>query len=144
MVISRRSSAGSTRMRNRASSVGSVAERQRWPKWVYGEGRDPDPRFTMANERTFLAWIRTALALLASGVALEALRLSWSEPVRRALAVFLVVLGILVAGAAWWRWGAGERALRDEESSSRTMALLGLLLSVGIAATGVVVLIAAL
>ncbi len=121
-----------------------MAEPQRWPKWVYGEGRDPDPRFTMANERTFLAWIRTALALLASGVALEALRLSWSEPVRRSLAAFLVVLGILVAGTAWWRWGAGERALRDEESSPRTMALLGLLLSVGIAATGVVVLIAAL
>lgn len=33
------------------------------PKWRR-EGRDPDYRFSLANERTFLAWIRTALALL--------------------------------------------------------------------------------
>ena len=32
-------------------------------------GRDPDYRFTLANERTFLAWIRTALALSAGGLA---------------------------------------------------------------------------
>lgn len=31
-------------------------------------GEEPDPRFTLANERTFLAWTRTALALLASAV----------------------------------------------------------------------------
>jgi uncharacterized membrane protein YidH (DUF202 family) len=45
----------------------------RFPRWVYGEGSEPDPRATLANERTFLAWIRTALALTASGIALEAL-----------------------------------------------------------------------
>ena len=33
-------------------------------------GEEPDYRFTLANERTFLAWIRTALALIAGGVAL--------------------------------------------------------------------------
>jgi putative membrane protein len=35
-------------------------------------GTEPDPRFTLANERTFLAWIRTSLALLAGGIAVEA------------------------------------------------------------------------
>ena len=45
---------------------------QRFPRQVYGHGEDPDPRFSLANERTFLAWIRTTLALLAAGVALEA------------------------------------------------------------------------
>jgi putative membrane protein len=48
----------------------------RFPRWVCGEGSEPDPRFTLANERTFLAWIRTALALPAGGVALEALTVS--------------------------------------------------------------------
>ena len=35
------------------------------------EGEDPDPRFTLANERTFLAWIRSSLAFLAGGIAIE-------------------------------------------------------------------------
>ena len=42
----------------------------RGPAWQH-EGDDPDYRFTLANERTFLAWIRTALALLAGGVLLH-------------------------------------------------------------------------
>ncbi len=40
---------------------------------MYAQGTEPDPRFSLANERTFLAWIRTSLALLATGVALVAL-----------------------------------------------------------------------
>ena len=40
----------------------------RFPRWVYGEGSEPDPRATLANERTFLAWIRTAIPLTAGGV----------------------------------------------------------------------------
>ena len=35
---------------------------RRWPSRVYAHGHEPDPRFSLANERTFLAWIRTALA----------------------------------------------------------------------------------
>jgi uncharacterized membrane protein YidH (DUF202 family) len=35
----------------------------RQPKrWLYGEGSEPDYRFSLANERTLLAWVRTALA----------------------------------------------------------------------------------
>ena len=45
---------------------------RRFPRRVYGVGTEPDARFSLANERTFLAWIRTALALIAAGVALEA------------------------------------------------------------------------
>ncbi len=40
---------------------------RRWPRSVYGVGTEPDPRFTFANERTFLAWIRTALAMMGFG-----------------------------------------------------------------------------
>ena len=33
------------------------------------ERRTPEAQFQLANERTYLAWLRTALALVASGVA---------------------------------------------------------------------------
>ena len=42
-------------------------ERHRFPATVYRHGTEPDPRFTLANERTLLAWIRTALGLIAGG-----------------------------------------------------------------------------
>ena len=45
---------------------------RRWPRQVYAVGTEPDPRFSFANERTFLAWIRTALGFLAAGVAIAA------------------------------------------------------------------------
>jgi putative membrane protein len=71
----------------------------RHPRWVYEAGDEPDPRFSLANERTFLAWVRTALAMLAGGVALHALNL-------------LVVLGGLVTVLAMVRWARVERAMR--------------------------------
>lgn len=103
-----------------------MSRRSRWPGWVYDVGEDPDYRFTFANERTFLAWIRTALALLAGGVALDTLSLSIPEAVRRTLACALIVLGIICAGASWLRWASAERAMRTGESlpSSRLSSTL--------------------
>ena len=55
------------------SDVPEPVERdRRWPRAVYGVGTEPDPRFSFANERTFLAWIRTSLGFLAAGVAIAA------------------------------------------------------------------------
>lgn len=88
--------------------------RSRWPRWVYGSGEEPDYRFSFANERTFLAWIRTALALIAGGVALNALDLSMPARLQELAAVALVVLGILCAVAAWTRWALSERAVRRQ------------------------------
>jgi putative membrane protein len=84
----------------------------RHPRWVYQAGDEPDPRFSLANERTFLAWVRTALAMLAGGVALHALGLPETGWVRTALAVLLVVLGGLVTLLAMVRWARVERAMR--------------------------------
>lgn len=84
----------------------------RRPHWVYGPGQEPDPRFTLANERTFLAWVRTALAMLAGGVALHALGLPGTEWVRTTLAVVLVLFGALVTVFALVRWARVERAMR--------------------------------
>jgi putative membrane protein len=82
-----------------------------------GVGSDPDYRFSLANERTFLAWIRTALGLLAGGVALVALLDDVGEPaVRTATGLVLLVLSVLLPPLAYRRWAATERALRTGES----------------------------
>lgn len=107
---------------------------RRWPGFVYDVGRDPDPRFTFANERTFLAWIRTSLALLAAGVALDAFDLAYPGWLQRSMAVLLIVLGLACALASWTRWARAERAMRRREPlpGSSGIAVLGV--GVGLAA----------
>jgi putative membrane protein len=84
---------------------------------VYGVGREPDPRFTFANERTFLAWVRTALGFVAAGVALAAVgRLGGGLGLEARVAALLLVLAGLVSGVgALTRWVRNERALRLDE-----------------------------
>lgn len=79
---------------------------------MYDAGGEPDYRFSFANERTYLAWVRTALALLAAGVALDVVDLELAGGLQRGLAVLFVGLGLLAAVAAWWRWALSERAMR--------------------------------
>lgn len=90
-------------------------ETRRWPGWVYDGGEEPDYRFSFANERTYLAWIRTSLALLAAGVALDVVDLSIPSAAQRVLAVLLVGLGMVSAAVAWARWAMAERAMRRGE-----------------------------
>jgi len=76
-------------------------------------GTEPDPRFTLANERTFLAWIRTSLALLAGGVAVEAFMADLFVPdLRRSIAVLLLLLALVIGGGSFFRWLNVERAMR--------------------------------
>ncbi|GGS70576.1 YidH family protein [Nonomuraea spiralis] len=76
---------------------------------------EPDPRFTLANERTFLTWLSTALALSAGGVAMAAVPADVFVPwVRTVLAVMLVSLSALAAGMAYPRWRNIQRALRNQ------------------------------
>ena len=90
-----------------------VQERSRFSTRVLGGGTEPDPRFTLANERTFLAWIRTSLAFLAGGIAVEAFTEDlFPAPIRTVLAVVLLLLGVLISAGAAWRWVGVERALR--------------------------------
>ncbi|WP_262459776.1 YidH family protein [Alloalcanivorax balearicus] len=87
--------------------------RLRW--WSLDKGEAPDPRFTLANERTFLAWIRTALALLAGGIAMEAFANTLFSPaVRLGLAVALIVLAMGVSAGACLRWLRIEQAMRED------------------------------
>lgn len=81
-------------------------------RWSLSGGTDPDPRFTLANERTFLAWIRTGLALIAGAVALEGFGLHLDPTVRSILAAGLVVIGAAVGIGAGIRWVRVEQAMR--------------------------------
>lgn len=83
------------------------------PNWIrFRSGEEPDPRFTLANERTYLAWIRTATAFVASGLGLEAFGGNLLSPaVRVVLAALLLVAGGVIAVAAFVHWISAERAL---------------------------------
>ena len=84
----------------------------RFPRWVYARGAEPDPRFSLANERTFLAWIRTALALVAAGVAVEAVPLGLDPRLRTVTATVFVLVGVVSGGQSWLGWARTERSLR--------------------------------
>jgi putative membrane protein len=115
---------------------------RRWPRRVYGVGEEPDPRFTFANERTFLAWIRTGLALLATGVALEGLRVPAPVDARRVLVTTLVALAALASATAFLRWARAERALR--QSWPLPALSLAPLLVFGLVVVGVLIVVAVL
>jgi putative membrane protein len=89
----------------------------RTPSWInrrLSNGTDPDPRFSLANERTFLAWVRTALGLIALGVAVATfVSTQETKGVSLLLAAVLVLLGGILAAGSWWRWLSVERAMRD-------------------------------
>lgn len=95
--------------------------REKW--WL--AGKKPDYRFTLANERTFLAWIRTALALLAGAVGIDQFSPQLSSPVLRlSLALLLVVSGSVLAAVAWYRWRGNELAMRLDSDLPYTRFLL--------------------
>lgn len=77
-------------------------------------GAEPDPRFTFANERTFLAWVRTSLALVAAGVGVDAFATDIPDAGRRALAALLILLGGGLSTLAFRRWYRSEEALRTQ------------------------------
>jgi putative membrane protein len=96
---------------------------------------DPDPRFTMANERTFLAWNRTALAYIGGGLAVEQL-LHAGRTARLLISIPLIVLGGVVGVVGYWRWRASEDAMKagmpvGESQMPRFLAGAFVLLAVG-------------
>lgn len=75
---------------------------------------EPDIRFTLANERTFLSWVRTSIGLVAAGVAvfhfLDASRAT------SALALVLLGTGALAGLAGFAHFRKADRAIRRGES----------------------------
>lgn len=115
---------------------------QRRPRSVYGVGDEPDPRFSLANERTALAWMRTSLALVAAGVGLTSLAaVADLSPLLDVVAGLLCLAGGALALRAVAGWRAGERALRLRSPlpAPRSLTWLALL----VAALAVVLAVAA-
>jgi putative membrane protein len=83
------------------------------------DGREPDPRFTFANERTYLAWNRTGLALVGGGLAAGQLLEFDSRLVRLLVSLPPVVLGGLIIALSYRRWEDNERAIRRSEPLPR-------------------------
>jgi putative membrane protein len=109
-------------------------------------GEKPDYRFSLANERTFLAWIRTGLALLAGGLACA----QFLQPLpiahlREIIAVAMLVLGGVVALRAVDHWARTEKAMRlgTDLPRSRFPAALALIVALGAVVLVIAVLIKA-
>lgn len=104
------------------------------PRALRRVGSTPDYRFSLANERTFLAWVRTSLALIAGGLAtaqfLPQLRIPY---LREILAIILLALGGAVALRALNHWVRCERAMRlgEDLPQSRFPATLAVAVGLG-------------
>ncbi|WP_322974747.1 YidH family protein [Actinacidiphila epipremni] len=113
------------------------------PARVQEEGETPDYRFSLANERTFLAWIRTALALIGGGFAVDQfLTDHLTHWARVALALALLAGGVACTLRAVNHWVRCERAMRQGANLpvSRFPAVLALIVAViALAMVGVVV-----
>lgn len=97
------------------------------------EGSEPDYRFTLANERTFLAWIRTALALAAGGLAAVALLEDFAGGA--ALGLGLLVLSFVMAATSYRRWALVEGSMRRDEPLPASR--LPMLVALGTAAVAI-------
>jgi putative membrane protein len=117
-----------------------MSQPKRWPHWIYEEGSEPDYRFSLANERTLLAWVGTALALVAGGVAVEALEVGLPTAAGEMIAKGLLVLGALCPCAAWVQWARAERAMRTGEPLPSVP--ITLLVCAGVVLVALVVLVA--
>ena len=118
------------------------------PEGPAGDGTEPDPRFTFANDRTFLAWSRTALALVVAGLGVVQLLppfpgVPWG---RHVLGVPLIVFGAVVAVVAYGEWVRNQRAMRHGQPLPRSLMprLLAVVITVIAAIAAAVVLISAL
>jgi putative membrane protein len=108
------------------------------------DGTEPDARFSWANERTFLAWSRTALALVAAGLAIVQLLppfpgIPWG---RHVIGTPLILLGSAVAVISYLEWNGNQRALRRGEPLCRSR--LPMILAVTIAIIGLIAAVLAL
>ena len=118
------------------------------PPGAADDGTEPDPRFTFANERTFLAWSRTALALVVAGLGVVQLLppfpgVPWG---RHVLGVPLIVFGAVVAVVAYGEWVKSQRAMRHGQPLPRSVMprLLTAVIAIIAVIAAVVILVSAL
>lgn len=89
--------------------------RSKFNRFIFPDGAEPDPRFTLANERTFLANIRTCLAVLAGAIALHALPSQLIDAtLQRGGSVLLVCIAMIGSVLGCVHWVRTERAMRSK------------------------------
>ncbi|MBM7368420.1 YidH family protein [Gordonia hydrophobica] len=118
----------------------STTPPKRRPHAVYSVGDEPDVRFSLANERTALAWVRTALALIAGGITLTTVASLTSSPlIVHILSIVACVAGGVLAVVALLSWQRNERALRLNQPLPPPLPLPWLVAGIAIAAIGLIV-----
>jgi putative membrane protein len=125
---------GRSAPRGRLGSAVAVLRLWLAPERLREEGRTPDYRFSLANERTFLAWLRTAMALVGGGFAIDQFLPDSHRPVRLALALTLLAVGAACALRAINHWVRCERAMRRGEDLPASRFPVALGLAVGVVA----------
>lgn len=116
---------------------------QRWPPSVFATGSDPDPRFSLANQRTLLAWVRTALAFVLASAVVDTAPVDIPPILRLIATLVLSAAGTSAALLGWRSWRRSERALRRGEPLPSPGAA-GAVLAIAVAATAIVVVVVAL
>jgi putative membrane protein len=92
-----------------------------------------DYRFLLANERTFLAWIRTAMGLIAGGVALDQfVRVEQGEGLVVVIAFITICAGAALALVGTFRWVRVDSAMRAGRPLERSsvVVVVGILTAV--------------
>lgn len=115
----------------------------RFPRGVYDVGREPDPLYSLANERTYLSWLRFAVTLLAGAVAIDRLLLEHPWVGSEIPALGLVAIAFGTCGLGVRRWWVTERALRQRQPLPGFGAPLLVFAAILLAGVGVIVLVLA-
>ena len=103
------------------SPCGPIADVGRAGRDAEPIGKEPDARFSFANERTFLAWIRTALGLMTAGLAITQLLPEFDFPGgRRLIGLPLIAVGVVMAITSYWQWQRNERSMRLGEPLAKS------------------------
>jgi len=106
-------------------------------RWLAEIGEEPDARFTFANERTYLAWNRTALGAVVAGLAvINVLNPDRNDALTEVMGLALIALGFVLSGASYWNWYRCERALRLRQPLPHSPLLLILSVVTGLVAVG--------
>lgn len=115
---------------------------QRSQERLRAVGEEPDYRFSLANERTFLAYLRTATGFLAAGVAVLSLVDLFDEEVYNSLlGASLLLVGLLISASSYGQWRRKEEAMR--RAAPLPYSVVPMLVAVAITLIGVVIAIAA-
>ncbi|MGD9958219.1 YidH family protein [Nocardioides sp.] len=75
----------------------------------------PDPRYELANERTYLAWVRTSLGLIAGAAGLHAIDTGWPQWAESTISAVLAGTAVACTLLAWWRWRGAKAAMKAGE-----------------------------